>query len=306
MNVLIPLKITDAMLASSTIAEPAAGETAWVSAGTYAVGDVRIRTTTHRKYKALTAHTGKTELPENDATNWLDIGPTTKWAPFDSEVSTQASIVTPMTYVLKPGFFNAIALYGLDGASISVTVKDQTGGNVVYTYTSDLQEPPADWYEWLFSPIKPLTKLVLRDIVPYPDAELTITITAAAGVTVKAGIIAVGDMRPLIGDAEWGGTEAGATAEPVDYSYIKTELDGTTKIVKRRAATDMNVRVVMPRTSADYALATVQEVLSVPAAWIASDAPGFAGLNVFGLGTGSMSYDSFGHAIFSIKVKGLV
>ena len=44
--ILKPTPITDAMLASCTVAEPAAGETAWTSAGTYALGDNCIRTTT--------------------------------------------------------------------------------------------------------------------------------------------------------------------------------------------------------------------------------------------------------------------
>jgi hypothetical protein len=306
MNVLVPITITDSMLVSSTIAEPASGETAWVSGGTYALSDRRIRTTTHRVYECVKAHIGVTTLPENDTVNWLDVGPTLRWAAFDNEVSTPSSAVTPLTYVLQPGFFNAVAFYGMDGADISAIVKDAPGGTVIFSYSGSLQEPPIDWYEWLFSPIRPLSKLVLRDIVPYPEAELTISITATAGTTVSAGMIAIGDMRLLIGDAEWGGTEYGATAEPVDFSYIKTEFDGTTSIKKRRNATDMRVRVVMPRESADYALSTMQEVLSVPAAWIATDAPGFAGLNVFGLGTGSLGYDSNGHAVFSIYVKGLV
>jgi hypothetical protein len=306
MNVLVPLTISDAMLISSTIAEPAADETVWVSGGTYAVGDQRIRTTTHRIYECGKAHSGVSKLPEDDLDNWFDAGPTAKWAAFDTEVSTQSRIATPLTYVLQPGFFNAIAFYGLDGADISVTVKDGPGGATVFSYSGSLQEPPPDWYEWLFSTIRPLSKLVLRDIVPYPDAELTITITAAGGGEVGAGMIAIGDMRPLMGDAPWGGPEYGATAEPVDFSYIKTEFDGTTSIKKRRNATDIRVRVVMPREFADYALSVVQEVLSLPAGWIATDVTGFGGLNTFGLGSGSLSYDSFGRAVFAIYVKGLV
>ena len=38
-----------------------------------------------------------------------------------------------------------------------------------------------------------------------------------------------GDYRSLLGDgATFGGTEAGASAEPVTYSYINTAADGTT------------------------------------------------------------------------------
>lgn len=306
MNVLIPLAVTDAMLTSCTIAEPAAGETAWVSAGTYALGDRRIRATTHKVYECVLGHTGRTALPEADPAYWLEYGPTNRWAVFDSLTSTQSSIATPLTYVLRPGFFNTIALYGLDGATLGVSVKDAPGGSIIYTYGGALEEPPLDWYDYAFGPARPLSKVVLSGITPYPDAELTLTITAAAGVAVKAGIIAVGDLRDLAGDGEWGGTQYGATAEPVSYSYIKRNDDGTTQIVRRHSATDLRVSVMLPREFADAAVAVVQRVLDVPAAWIATDAAGYASLNTFGLGSGAMQFDSFNHAVLSINVKGLI
>ncbi len=63
---------------------------------------------------------------------------------------------------------------------------------------------------------------------------------------------------------------------------------------------------MMPREEADAVLQSVQNVLDVPVAWIATQATGYAGLTTFGLGSGKMSYDSFGMATLSINVKGLV
>lgn len=306
MKILIPYTVTDAVLSSSTIAEPAPGETAWVSAGTYAVGDLRIRATTHRVYRCVLAHTGRTALPEADPTYWQDAAPTQRWALFDSQVSTQSAATTSMTVVLRPGFVNAMALYGVDAATIVITLKDAPGGTTIKTTTVTMQEPPLDWYDWAFGRIKPLTKLVLEDLIPYPDAEITITLSAAMGATVKCGMVIVGDMRDLLDSAEFGGTEYGATAEPVDYSYIKTDDYGNTTIVKRRNVTDMSCKLFLPQAQADTALATIQEVLGTPAAWIATDVPGYAGLNTFGLGSASVSYDSFANATISIKVKALV
>lgn len=306
MHVLIPITITDSMLSSCTIAEPAAGETAWVSGGTYALGDRRIRTATHRVYECVLAHSGRSTAPESDTAYWLDVGPTARWAMFDNQVSTQSTIVTPLTVVLRPGFFNALALYGLEGGTATITVKDAPGGSTIFTKAYELIQPPLDLYDWAFGPIRPLTKLVISDLVPYPDAELTISITAAAGVTVKAGMVVIGDYRSLLGDGEWGGTTYGASAEPVDYSYVKTDDFGNTSIKKRRNATDMRVKVVLPRSEADAALEIVQQVLSVPCPWVATKALGYAGLNVFGLGSGSLTYDSPNHATLNLYVKGLV
>lgn len=308
MNILVPMSLTDAMLSSSTIAEPDTTETAWNAATNYTVGTRVIRTSTHRVYENLIA--GVDATPPEDALlgttpRWLGVGPTNRWAAFDHLVNTQSAAVTPLTYVLRPGFFNAVAFYGLDGADISVSVKDAPGGTVIFTYSGSLQEPPLDWYDWAFGQIRLLTKLVLKDIVPYPDAELTITITAATGVTVKAGFIVIGDFRPLMGDGVFGGTETGAAAEPITYSYISTDAFGTTRIKRRKSATDLRVRVFMSPEDADYALASVQEVLDVPACWIATAEQGFAGLNVFGLGSGSLSYDD-GRSVLNLNVKGFI
>ena len=306
MKVLIPTQITESMLTSSTIAEPAAGETAWVSAGSYSIGDMRIRTTTHKVYQCVQAHSGRTALPENDTAYWLEYGPTNKWAVFDTQVSTQSSITTPLTMVIKPGNFNAIALYGLDGGTVNISIKDQTGGTVIFTKSIDLTEPPLDWYDWAFGRIRPLSKTIIDGITPYDTAELTISITAAAGITVKAGMLLVGDFISLVGESNWGGTTYGATAEPVDFSYIKTDDYGNTSIVKRRNATDMRAKIVVPISEADFALSVIQQALATPCAWVSSDSSGYSGLNVFGLGSGTVSYQGPSHSEISIYVKGLV
>jgi len=304
MNILTPLTITDAMiLAGTTIAEPDASETAWVSAGTYSLGQERIRSTTHKVYECVQASTGRTALPEVDSAYWLEKRPTKRWAPFDSYTSTAASGTTSMTYVLQPGYFNALGMYGLVGTSAAITVKDAPGGATIYSNTVSLLENPLGWWEFLFLPVRQISKIILTNIPIRPTAELTITLT---GATVEVGMINVGDYKSLIGDGDWGGTQYGASAEPVSYSYIKTNADGTTTIVRRNAATSMRASIILPRDQADYALACVQDVLDVPVSWVATDANGFTGLNVFGLGSGSLSYDSFNIATLDLSVKGMI
>ncbi len=304
--ILVPVEVTDDVFGSSTIAEPAAGETTWVSAGTYVVGDERIRTETHRIYSCIVGHTGITTPPEGDLTNWKDIGPTLRWAMFDGTVSTDTTGTTTLTVVLSPGFFNAIALYKLTGAHITVTVKDEPGGTTIYTYDDDLFEPFADWYEWLFAPYRDRERLILRDIVPYPDAELTITVTAAASAAVGIGMVCIGDLRPLAASEKNSGTQYGASIEPIDYSYVKTDEFGTTRIVRRASTTSLRASVFLPQEDADYAIALLQEVLSVPVTFVAVDESGYANANVFGLVSGSVTYSGPKHSIANINVKGLI
>lgn len=307
MKILVPITLTDAMLSSSTIAEPAAGEAAWNAATSYTVGQRCILASTHRVYENLIAGVNATS-PDQALTGatprWLDYGPTLRWAAFDGVVNTPSTATTSFTYVLLPGFFNAIAFYGMDGATISVSIKDAPGGTVFYTYSGSLLEPPVDYYDYYFGVIRGLSKLVLSDILLYANPEVTITVAGTG--TVKAGMIAFGDLRALISEGEVGGTQYGATAEPITYSYINTDAFGRTSIVRRHSATNMRVSVVLPKTDADAALAIVQSVLDVPAAWIATDATGYAGLNVFGLGSGSLGYEGPNHATLNITVKGFI
>lgn len=309
--VLVPLVITDAMVSSSTASEPSATETVWAAATSYVVGQEAILTTTHRVYTNLIAGVNATS-PDQALTSstprWLDTRPTNKWAAFDAQVNTQSVLVTPLTYVLRPGLFNALAFYGLDGATLNVSVKDAVGGNVVYTYTTDLNSLPLDHYDYYFGTIKLLTKALCQGITPYADPEVTITITAATGVIVKAGMIAVGDLRSLISTStsSLGGTQYGAKAKPITYSYISTDAYGNTKIVRRNKSTDMDIRVVVPNSDTDSALQTIQDVLDVPAAWIGSDSAGYLGLSVFGLASGDVSYEGPNHSVITIAVKGLI
>ncbi len=254
------------------------------------MGDLRHVVATHRVYKCAVAGSS-TISPELDPTKWSDIRPTNKWAPFDIYTSTAATATTSISYTLTPGYFNAVALYGLTGAQYALTLKDAPGGTVIWSRTGYLMDDPVGWYEYLFSPPKQLTKLVFTGLPIRPGAELTITITAASGQPVGIGMIVCGDFVSLAGSGEWGGTQYGASAEPVTYSYIKTADDGTTTIVRRHAGTNLVVSIVMPRNEADAVLQSVQNVLD---------------MTTFGIGSGKMSYDSFGIATLSINVKGLI
>lgn len=304
MKILYPTPITPAMIKSgTTIAEPATGETAWASGGTYALGDFRLSLTAHRIYKCAQAHSGRTAYPENDTAYWTDFAPSQRAAPFDYYTSTKSSLAGNQTWVIQPGFFNAIGLYGFEGNTVQITVKDAPGGTVIFSKTLSMLAPPSGWYQYLFGPRRTLKKLLVTDIPPRPNAELSITLT---GNPTAIGSILVGDYRSLIGDAEWGGTEAGATAEPVTFSYIKQDPDyGTVKIVRRPSATGMRASVVLPRSQADAAIETIQALQDQVVAWVASDQPGFDGLHVVGLGSASVAYRNQ-IATISLTVKGMI
>jgi hypothetical protein len=312
MNIIVPITVTDSMIgAGTTIAEPASGEVVW-TVGAYSLGDIRIRITTHRTYQAVQAHSGRPTPPEDDPAFWKDIGPTLRWSPFDVYSSTAAKGVTSFTYFLSPGFFNSLSLYGLVGLTLEVTVKNAPGGSIIYPVGGagpqviDLFEQAAGLYELLFTPLRQINRVVIKDIPIHPTAELTVKVVSGTGDPVALGMLNIGDYRSLISSRLFGGTQYGATAEPKSYSYIKYFDDGTQQIIRRGSATDMRGTVVMPSEDATAAVDLVRGVLDVPVSCIATDARGYDYLNVFGLLSGSAEASGPAHSNFSFTVKGSI
>lgn len=312
MYIMVPLKIDASNLQSSTIAEPdiGSGEALWVSGQAYAVGNRVIRLETHRVYECVKAVDAPAlaRTPESAPDYWLDVKPTNKWAFADDQINTATQAANTLTLVLRPGFINALALYGVDAFEVDVTVREEPGGAITHQSTNVMQETPEDWYEWLFSPITPLNTLVIDGLLPDPMSEVTVTLRAGTPAELaKLGMLVAGDLRSLIGESAWGGTEDGASAEPFTYSYINTDKFGVTQIQKRHSATNLKASVKMEREYADQATQTLRKVLGVPAAFIvAPGIGGFTELSAFGLGSGRIVYDNVNTASANIEVQGLI
>jgi hypothetical protein len=304
--VLVPIEITNAMLQSSSIAEPDTGETLWNPATNYAVGAEAIRTQTHKVYQSLVAGINATPPEQSLGVRWLEKRPTNRWALFDGYTTTQSVAVASMTYVLRPGLFNTVSGYTAEGQTLAITIKDAPGGNVILNRSIELIEPPIDYYDYYFGQIRSISKFVIDGILSYSDPEVTITITAGVAAPVKIGMLIFGDLRDLSGDELFGGVQFGARAQPTTTSLIVADGFGGTRIVRRTKSTDLSFTAAVPLEAADAALYAIQSVLDVPAAWFATKEAKYEGLAVFGLASGSVNYASPAHATIELDVKGLL
>ena len=300
MQVVVPVTVTDAILTSHNVAEPDTGESTWAAGTTYAAGATVIRTQTHRIYRSLQAsNLGNT--PESSPTWWQDIGPTNRWAMFDSQVSTATVRSSPLIVEITPTTrCNAIGLFGLVGRTLLVEVFD--GATLIYTKTVtllDIQEP-TNWYEYFYAPILQRTAVVLTNLVPLGGAKIKVTITAASG-QVRCGTLALGITRDL------GDTLYGVSAGIKDYSV--KNYDPVTEAIslsKKTFSKTLTCRTQMPEAAIDTTIAVLEALRATPVVWKSTDTDKYESLNAFGFYEDfAVEWTNAGIAQCSLKIQGM-
>jgi hypothetical protein len=304
---MVPKPITDAMIVSSTIAAPdvSRGETEWVSGGTYAVGALRTYTPARYVFECVQAHSGVTTTPDQDPTRWLkrELQPMNKFAAMDSYVSTKTLGPSPLTMVFRPGFMNTLIVFGAVGTRIYGEYRASPGGVLLRSIERPLYQGSTGWWNYYYGGYRPRTKFIWRNLPLRPDPELTLTITGSG--EVGLGMVGFGSLTPLSTLLNYG-TQLGARAEPITYSFFKYATDGTVVIVRRGSATNIRASVLLGDVDGDTALLQVQSILDTPTFIVATDAPRFDGLNGFGLISASLGYDGKKHRVMNIDQKGFI
>ena len=281
---------------------------AW-AAGTFAIGDERHVVATHRVYKSAIAGSS-TVSPELDPTRWQDVRPTNLWAPFDEYTDTAAESTTQdITYVLASRYVNAVALYGLVGRGVVVSVKAAPGGAEIFRYPptgeARLKTTRPGYWQYAYGQRTRRKTLLVTGIPIAPAAEITVTVAAAAGQPRALGMLVRGSLRSLIG-AGWGGVLQDATVLPKTYTYRSMTPDGRQRITRRGSSRDLEFSVVLERKHADAAVDALTGLLSRPVAVVVSTKPGFSGLNAFGIVRSSPVRYQFSQAFIDCSVEGYV
>jgi len=303
MNILRPITVTDSLVVSSL---PSIEDSTpvWVSGAAYTVGQEVHRVSTHRVYRCA-ADTSGTTPPEIAITTWVDVRPTNKWALFDYYTNTKTSLGGNLSYKLNTGgrVVNSVYLRGFSAGDSYVTVRDASN-TIVYEQLKQNTAPPGGWYEYLFDEPVILNYHLFDNL--FVQYGWTIEVGVSNEGTASLGLLVLGDLSPIGNNASGAGVERGSSTEPVTYSFIKTEDDGTTTIQRRHSATNLRLSATIPIAEADNAVSLLQSVLDVPVAVVADTTNNqLQGLSTFGLVSGSVTYD-YSTANVSISVKGLV
>lgn len=315
MRIILPYSVSDAMLTYSNLTE--ADHAVWSDATTYARGDYAISTTTHTVYRSLLgtnldndpdleqAALADPLVDDPDPVYWQVISATNKWKLFDKKPSNQASGTDEIVVRLvnSTDFITGVGLIEVDAAEVSISVKDEPGGNVVYSDTYPMLDDSVvgDWYEYYFAPLTETSEALFLDIPPYIGSEVEITITRTGG-TPKCGQIVLGDLR------DFGVTMAGGTRfSGIDFSFIEQDDFGDLTTVVRAATrlSDFDAFVSSARAAVfDRMMRSLRG--GRPALWIGDGSPNKAAVNYGFYRNYSMAYQSADYGIFTINVQGIV
>lgn len=262
LQIVRPLTITDSILSSSNVPEDDYAQ--WNQAVAYAIGDRVILTSTHKVYESLTA--ANTGNDPTTATHWIEVGPTNRWAAFDSSNSTQTAQANSIAYSLAlTQAIDCVALLNVTGAfSAQIVMTDPVLGEVYSSTESFLSVPlESEWHEWFFGTRQQTTQWIATDLPLYSSATLDISITG--GESLAVGVILLGK------SSSFGlGVRYGARLSIQDYSRKETNEFGDTTLVRRAFAKRADFDLLMVKREVNTLFSELTELRAVPALWIGS------------------------------------
>ena len=269
-----PITITDSILDDSGSPPltnvPEDDHPEWNAGTTYADGDRVILTSTHRIYESLLGgNVGNDPTVVSSPTYWIEVGPTNRWAAFDTSVSTSTVQANNITYTLVPGSpINMLAILNINnGTQATVTVNSPSQSPTeIYSKTIDLGGLPVivGWWNWFFGTRIQTTQAIFDDIPPYTDAIVTVEILG--GSDLSLGVILIGQQQ-LFGL----GIKYGARVGIQDYSRKETNEFGDTILVQRAFAKRANVDLFLQKFEVDSLQRELSRIRATPVLWVLSN-----------------------------------
>ncbi|WP_312375017.1 hypothetical protein [Pseudomonas oryzihabitans] len=260
-------------LAFSNVNEGDAAD--WVDASTYAKG-ARVVRNRHVFESLIDGNKGNDPVIAVTAPSWLDLGAVNKWRMFDKRAADGAWLIGKATVNaesivvrLKMGaVVNAIALVGLKGSSVKVTMTDanpeEGEAGVVYTDTKSLADYGIDnMYDYYFAPIPRKTTALFLDLPAYGTAEIEVSVMYPGG-NAEIGMIVLGDLIDL------GRTTKGSELALQNYSATTRDALGSVKDISRGSTRILDFDLRIPMKSFDNAFQTLERLKDTPVAWIGS------------------------------------
>lgn len=326
LKVLKPTLITEPMLLSSTVAE--ADYAAWVATTSYVPGDRTIYA--HAIYQCAVAITGNASNPNpaTDTATWVRVGPTNRWAMFDTNVNTRTvGGAGGLTVAIAPGRCNGVALLDMVGVTAATLVCSypiavQAGkptetvvtayafgitqtrvtnygaGTVTQTYAITLEaRNVSNWRDYFVNPFATKSDVFIG-FSSRSDYTITLTISTA---NPQVGWMLAGNYIEL-GDVGYG-VRAGID----DYSVKTTDQWGVTKLVERDYVKRVTYPVTVDNTFLRQTFSALADLRAKPSLFVGTDDYRYTPFTVFGHVANFEAALSFAtYSIVNVEVKGLI
>ena len=274
MYVLVPKQIGDSMMLPGTIpaVDTTAGEVAWVAGQAVAIGVERVYGQSIYRCAAVPANLSVT--PDQDVMAWKEIRPSNRYAPFDTYIQTaQVGRKGSVTYVMKVPFVDGLALHGLIGKRLQITVTDGVGGaNLMPPIDTRLNLPRVGWWQYFFGERTIIRSYRIEKIPSKSTTVITVTVSADAAQEVGIGWMSVGNWTAFGMNSvnARSGTQYGATAETVNYTYRKEFEDGTFRQVPRGSAVNLAMQVMIDAEDGNRFFQVIDRIRNTPVSVYAS------------------------------------
>lgn len=266
MRLIKPITIGDAQLISSNV--PETDYPAWVNSTAYVIGERVLLD--HHIYEALAAAAAGVKpgeevvTPESPA-KWQDLGMDNRWRMFDSKVESLTTNPGTIEVTIRPGaVVNSLALFNLQGKSVTVSMVDAVEGEVYRKEISLVDAGVTNWYDWFFEPIGRRTDLVVLDMPAYGSADIVVTIDAGSA-TAAAGHVVIGSIRS-IGTALYG-SSVGIN----DYSRKSTDEFGNTVVIQRSFSNRADFDITLDTSEVTRVRRLLAELRATPVVWIGEE-----------------------------------
>jgi len=294
LRIVQPLPVSDSVLVATDVPESA--YPAWSSSTTYAQGDRVHLVSTHKVYESAAA--GNLNNNPTTSAQWVEVGPTNRWAMFDRSNTTQTAQSTSFYYRLQPtGAYNVVFLGGLTGAqSLRIRITHATLGTLL-DRTINLTSLPvqAGWWEWTWGERRGPT-LAISDVPGVLGSELRIDVTGTTALA--AGVLLFGQAKEL-GIL----VQQGARVGIQDYSRKETTDFGDTVLVQRAYAKRASFDIPIKAEMVDEAITYLASIRATPCLFIG---PRYESAVIYGFYKEfdvNIAYAS--HSVCSLQVEGL-
>ena len=298
-TVIIPKTIDDSNFVSSTLLEN--DHLPWSGSTTYAAGDRVIMTTgVHKIFESIVG-SNLNHNPTTSPTFWVEVGPTNRWAAFDTSGGTYSySSGSNIVFSFTMDRVTSIALIELTARSVRIQATAPGYPNYYdQTYNLGDRAVISNWYDYFTADSFLSTELIITDIPAIPSTTFTITIENN-GNPLQVGNFIAGTYIEL------GKTQYGAKIGIIDYSKKSVSEYGKVTITQRGFSKKMDVNLTVENSVVDAVAARLNYLRSTPCLWVGANGV-FESLTVYGFYKDySVEIPYPTHSLCSLQIEGIV